>query len=175
MDTEALAFARDLMRYCFRTLSGTDLELRAIDSGVLSRSPFTSTMGRALILYSKSIHRYIYLSVVTYMEHIMRDTREFLQFAQVIADAFYEDCVFFEWTATCSFIVKMCLLLHTPGDETLALMGCYAVAMVYSKFKMQFNLEGGWRNYHVFCCAHIYSLKVQGIVEPRHYETNRCF
>ncbi|GFY10377.1 hypothetical protein TNCV_2630541 [Trichonephila clavipes] len=175
MDAEALAFARDLMRYCFRTLSGTELELKAIDFRGLPRSPFTSTMGRALVLYSKSIHRFIYLSVVTYMEPIMRDKREFLRLAQVIADAFYEDCVFFEWTATCSFIVKTCLLLHTPGDETLALMGCYAVSMVYLKFKTQFLLEGGWRNYHVFCCAHVLSLKAQGIEEPRYHETSSYF
>ncbi|GFY50365.1 hypothetical protein TNIN_299911 [Trichonephila inaurata madagascariensis] len=94
MDAEALAFARDLMRYCFRTLSGTELELKAIDFRGLPPSPFTSTMGRALVLYSKSIHRFIYLSVVTYMEPIMRDKRKFLRLAQVIADAFYEDCVF---------------------------------------------------------------------------------
>ncbi|GFQ75780.1 hypothetical protein TNCT_236801 [Trichonephila clavata] len=170
MDDEALAFAKDLMQYCFKEFLVADLDLGTIESRDLPPSPFTSTMGRAVILYSRQIYKYLCFSAAIYMEHIRRDANEFGQFAQIIADALIEDNPFLELTALCSFIVNMCLLMHRTGDETLALKGCYAIATVYPKLKTSFYFEGGWENYHIFCSVHIFSLKTQGIVELEYYK-----
>ncbi|GFY20230.1 hypothetical protein TNCV_208621 [Trichonephila clavipes] len=168
MDDEALVFAKDLMQYCFKEFLVADLKLGAIETR--DQSPFTSTMGRAVILYSRQIYKYLCFSAAIYMEHIRRDANEFDQFAKIIADTLIEDNPFLELTALCSFIVNMCLVMHIIGDETLALKGCYAIATVYSKLKINFYFEGGWENYHIFCTVHIFSLKTQGIVELEPYK-----